>query len=119
LDLARSSLPLEDLSSGPADELGIGPGYAADSALEFILQELGRFPGHGGDLLLIGLRSRVTRVRRMAVNALRAWTTDNWTTGDWTTSARAVLAEAARAEPNADLRTWMTEVLGAEGVARE
>jgi hypothetical protein len=47
-------------------------GWAA-GALDFILQDLRRFPGKGRPLIRAGLQSPVVRNRNMTVRALAAW----------------------------------------------
>lgn len=73
LDLAVKHLPLEKIATGPAKELGLGPGYDAHSDLGYVLQELHRFPGQGWSLIQVGLKSPVTRNRYQALRALAAW----------------------------------------------
>ena len=70
LDLARQKIDLESIATGPAESLGMGPAYTQHSHLDFILQELGRFPGKGWDLIRTALRSPVIRNRNMALRAL-------------------------------------------------
>jgi hypothetical protein len=71
--LAEERLPLEQIATGPADELGLGPKFEHHSALDFVLQDLSRFPGKGWPLVRAALRSPVVRNRNMAVRALAAW----------------------------------------------
>jgi hypothetical protein len=44
LSFAEQAIPLAQIASGPADALGLGEKYAAHSALDWILQDLKRFP---------------------------------------------------------------------------
>lgn len=110
IELATRTLPLDALGTGPGTLHGLGPEFAAQNALGFILQDLGRFPGHGWPLVETGLRSPVIRVRNMAVNAL-----GHWPLPSWPPQARSALAEAARAEPNERTRERMNEVLAQFG----
>src|SRR3990167_1750987 len=71
LALARIQLNLVSVGSGPSMDLGLGPGFDDDQALDFVLQDLKRFPGKGWDLIKVGLRGRARRNRNMAINALR------------------------------------------------
>ncbi|HBV40625.1 MAG TPA: hypothetical protein DEF05_13330 [Erwinia sp.] len=71
--LAEKELDLAAIASGPQKSLGLGPQYRQHSALDFILQDLHRFPGQGWRLIRTGLKSPVTRNRHMALNALEAW----------------------------------------------
>jgi len=102
--LARQQLPLDQIASGPADELGTGPEWRAHSALDWTLQALREHPGLGGDLLLVGLASPVTRNRNMALRALKEWAADTWPEG-----AREAIANLARNDPNDKAREFARE----------
>ena len=106
---AERSLPLGAIASGPADELGFGPEFRAHNALDFIVQDLGRFPGRGWTLLATALRSPVVRNRNMALRAL-----DQWGQEHWPPDANAALHRAAAQEPDADVRERMLRLLRGE-----
>ena len=99
IDFASSVLPLEKIAAGPADHLGLGPGYEAHGALDWLLQDLKRFPGRGWQLIKTGLRSQVVRNRNMALQAFLSWPRDRWPA-----EALGLLQQAAQTEPNEDLR---------------
>jgi hypothetical protein len=106
--LAEERLPLHEIASGPAEELGLGPGFRIHSALDFVLQGLRRFPGRGWPLIRAGLQSPVVRNRNMALHALAAWPQDQWPD-----EARLLLKRALRDEPNASTAESMRKVLAA------
>jgi hypothetical protein len=108
LAFAAEALPLDEIASGPADSLGLGEKYAAHSALDWILQDLKRFPGHGWKLIEIGLQSPVTRNRNMALNALLEWPRPSWPE-----QAPSLLARLSAIEPNQKLRERLQPILGA------
>lgn len=99
--LAAAVLPLDDIATGPADALGLGPDYRYDHVMETVIPVLTRRPGTGAELVRAALASRVTRVRRAALRVLRQWP---GTYRDW-------VAAAASAEPNAKLRADMDAYL--------
>jgi hypothetical protein len=103
---ARTLLPLDHISTGPADELGMGPEWRPHQALDWTLQELRNHVGVGDDLVLVGLRSSVTRNRNMALHALQAWPAPAWPDG-----ARELAERLARADPNARTRDLAAEVV--------
>lgn len=107
--LARTRLPLAEIVSGPRDALGLGPKFAAHRALEWSLQALRDHPGIGGDLLIIGLQSPVTRGRNMALQALR-----HWPDGYWPPEARGFVEAAAATDPDEETRTFAGQVLRGE-----
>jgi hypothetical protein len=106
MELAAATLPLEEIASGPADELGLGREFAPHGALVMIVQELGRFPGHGWELLRTALRSPVVNNRNMALDALEAWGADNWPP-----EAVPVLEASLKAEPVDELRSRIRSLL--------
>lgn len=73
LEFAEDVLPLPEIETGPADEIGLGPGFRAHQAIDWVLQDLRRFPAKGWRLIRAGLRSPVVRNRNMAINALSTW----------------------------------------------
>lgn len=107
---ATTSLDLDKLSTGPAEEMGLGPGYSEHNALGMILQDLGRFPGFGWVLVDTGLRSPVIRNRNMAIKTLQAWPP-----GQWPPQARAVVLTARDLEPDTDVKQRLNDLLGAPG----
>ena len=109
VQLAEQRLPLGDIASGPARELGMGPAFQAHGALDFVLQDVRRFPGKGWRLIQAGLRSPVTRNRNMAVRALGAWDR-----AAWPAEAEHLLRRAMKAEPEGDTRENMRKVLDGE-----
>ncbi|KJZ17197.1 hypothetical protein TW80_17310 [Loktanella sp. S4079] len=106
LALAAQKIPLDEIATGPENDLGLGIEYAAHSALDFILQDLGNFPGKGWDFVKVGLRSPVIRNRNMAVRALSAWGKDNWPY-----EANEHLKKAISDEPEADVQNRSENVL--------
>lgn len=111
IELATHALSPSALATGPSDLLGTGPEYASHNALAIVLQDLGRFPGHGWNLVAAGLRNPVTRVRNMAVKTLRARPASQWPP-----EAAQALHDAARAEPAERTRQAMTDALTHAGL---
>jgi hypothetical protein len=108
--LAERHLQLENIATGPADEMGMGPGWEPHGCLDFILQELVRFPGKGVRLVKAGLHSPVTRNRTMALRALSEWGEANWPD-----SIAPMLQQAMEREPVDGVRERMRKVLAGEG----
>lgn len=106
LELAREQLNLALVGSGPSRALGIGPGYRDDGAVDFIVQDLRRFPGHGADFIDVGLRGRSIRLRHMAINALRDWGRERWPEG-----LESLVKAAMLREPEQDVRDRMKLLL--------
>jgi hypothetical protein len=106
LALAKEHVPLNEIATGPATEMGLGPEYEAHRCLDYILQELGRFPGHGDVFVETALRSPVIRNRNMALRVLSEWGAGNWPTG-----MKAAIERAIQVEPDEDVRERMKRVL--------
>lgn len=109
IEFAKANLDLAGIATGAADELGLGRGFEQHSCLDFILQELHRFPGKGGALIEAGLRSPIVRNRNKAVAALAAWPRAEWPGG-----LGEELVRAAGCEPNEDVRERMKKALRGE-----
>lgn len=109
VQFAEETLPLKEIASGPSDSLGLGPEFQHHSALDFVLQDLRRFPGKGWPLIRAGLQSPVVRNRNMAVQALAAW---NRTA--WPVEGEALLKGAIAAEPKDETRAIMIKALAGE-----
>jgi hypothetical protein len=109
LSFATGVLPLDEIATGPADSMGLGERYAAHSALDWILQDLKRFPGHRWQFIRIGLQSPVTRNRNMALNALLEWPRRSWPE-----QAPSLLVSLREAEPNKKFRERLQSVLASE-----
>jgi hypothetical protein len=106
IDLAESVLSIAEIASGPADEVGLGPSFAAHSALGHVLSGLARFPGRGWRLVDAALRSPVVRNRNLALKTLAAWGRDRWPA-----SAADALARALDEEPRDDVRERIRRVI--------
>lgn len=106
LALAREQLDLGRVGSGPTRSLGLGQDYEDDSAVDFIVQDLRRFPGHGADFIAVGLRGRSVRLRNLTIKALSDWGRESWPPG---TEAR--LRIAIEQEPVDDVRERLGSLL--------
>ncbi|MDQ1196742.1 hypothetical protein [Agrobacterium sp. SORGH_AS 787] len=106
LELGLKRIPLDEIATGPRNELGLGPEYSAHTSLDFILQELGKFPGKGWAFIAAGLQSPVVRNRNMSVRAL-----SRWNRKVWPEEALAALNRLKQFEVNDDVRTRIEDVL--------
>lgn len=78
LVFAESTLPLAEIATGAAEELGLGPKFQLHDTVGWLLQALERFPGHRWLLIAAGLQSPVVRNRNMALRAFKKWSRDLW-----------------------------------------
>jgi hypothetical protein len=109
VEFAEANLDLAAIATGAADELGLGRGFEPHSCLDYVLQDLRRFPGKGAILIETGLRSPVVRNRNMALNSLAAWSRE-----DWSSKLKDALEQAVRSELKEDVRERMQKVLRGE-----
>jgi hypothetical protein len=108
--LAEQLLPLDRIATGPGKEMGLGKEWQAHGDLDSILQELGRFPGLGWNLIGAGLNSPVVRNRYMALRAL-----SEWEKARWPAEAGAALSAARAREPDEKVRARMDRLLPPPG----
>jgi hypothetical protein len=113
LALASARIPLDAIATGPGDEIGLGPRWKHHGHLDFVLQELGRFPGKGWTLIRAGIRSPVVRNRHMALRALSAWGRARWPA-----DARPLLEQAAKDDPDENVRAELGALLRGEPLER-
>ena len=114
LALAESVLPLDQIATGPGSELGLGPAFRHHSALDSIVRGLGRFPGKGWTFVRAALQSPVIRNRNMAVKALA-----EWRRASWPAEAHDRAAEAAKREPDAEVKVRLERLLRGEPIGTD
>lgn len=112
LDLADKNIPLEEIATGASDALGFGPDFVHHSALGFIVQDLGRFPGKGWRFIKAGLQSPTIRNRNMALRALSSWSQDDWPAG-----AIDLLVTLGKSEPDAAVKARFAALLAGEPIS--
>lgn len=112
IQYAEETISLEKIATGPANELGLGFAFEDHQKLDWLLQELRRFPKKGLPLIKTGLRSPVVRNRNMAVRALAEIPVD-----ERSDDLNRALADACSAEPNDDTKEIMRAVMNGQKVA--
>lgn len=109
VEYAEKTLPLETIATGPSDALGLGPEFADHQKLDWLLQDLRRFPGKGLRLVHAGLNSPVVRNRNMAVRAIAEIPLE-----ERTEKIKKSLADACLIEPNEETRKIMESTIRGE-----
>ena len=107
--LANEKIVLEDIATGPAEEMGLGLEFAWHQNLDFVLQDLREFPGKGPELVEAALQSPVIRTRNLALRVLSGWGEAHWPAG-----MRNRLNEALPVEPYAETKELIEKVLMGE-----
>ena len=111
VDLAVSLWDLSEISRGPAlDHFGGQSGPLA--SVDFILQELPRFPGVGASLIGPSLRSPVIRHRLIALRALSRWQ-------EKPSDLMQLVSDLARDDPHEDVRESAGLVLAGRTIRPE
>ncbi|MFB6365299.1 limonene hydroxylase [Paenibacillus elgii] len=103
---AEAHLPLDEIASGPQDEIGYGEQYKPHQCLQSMLQALDVFEGHGTKLIAAGLVSPATMNRNMALRCLEAWPLPVW--GEEVATA---LQELIASEPNEQVKERIAKLL--------
>ena len=111
--LAEAQLDLEKVATGPGLTLGLGLEFQDDQAMDFVVQELYRFPGVGWPLIGVALSARGIRLRNIAIRSLRGWGRENWPE-----EAPRLLREALAREPDERVRSALAELLADRPVVR-
>ena len=114
ISFATEKMPLDEIATGPGEEMGLGPDFQIHSCLDFILQELGKYPGKGEILISSGLSSPVIRNRNMALRALSAWRVE-----DRSEQLNRSLQEALKIEPVEDVKTSIQKVIDGESLQED
>lgn len=109
LELASNKIPLDQIATGPARQMGLGPAFAHHSHLDFVLQELARFPRQGWPFIKAGMKSPVIRNRNMAIRALGAWPR-----AEWPTEAEGYARGCAANEPDEKVRAWFEKLIAGQ-----
>lgn len=109
LEFASETIDLAAIATGASDKLGLGREFEQHSCLDFVVQDLRRFPGRGRSLIEAGLQSPVVRNRNMAITALECWPR-----AQWPPELEAALKQAMGCEPNERVRAYMQKVLQGE-----
>ncbi|MEM0997850.1 MAG: hypothetical protein AAGN35_12240 [Bacteroidota bacterium] len=104
--LAESLLPLQEIASGPAEENGLGEEFMPHQCLDFIVQDIGHYPGRGIRLIYSALRSPVIRNRHLAIRALATWGEHQWPEG-----MRTQLEAVRKEEPFTETQELLDKVL--------
>lgn len=107
IELFSQQLPLAEMATGPADQLGLGQQWSTYHQLNSILQYLGASPGLGEALLLCALNTPITNCRHMALNVLTQWQENGHRLSQ---PLKNTLQQLATQEPNADLQNRLQDM---------
>lgn len=111
LVLAERLLDVASIGTGPTDALILPPSeYPVHSCVEYVLQELPRFPGKGWSVIRPALRSPVVRQRLAALRSLSAWAEEDLPAG-----SAAAVTELLK-DPVDDVRRAAAAVLAGEPI---
>ena len=110
VELAYELLPIDQIATGPANSLGLGPEWGPHSALDWTLQALRDYEAIGSGLVLAGIQSPMVRNRNMSLNILKTWSIAAWPAG-----ARELVEGLVHADPNEKTRELAADVLSSRG----
>ncbi len=106
IDLAMTKIDLESISTGAEDNMGLGKKYELHCCLDFIIQDLDKYPNKGETLVLTALKSPVVRNRNMAIKTLDAWGKENIND-----KIKKSIIAAEKVEPNEDIKKNLNKLL--------
>ena len=106
---AEKTLPLAEIGSGPADEMGLCPAFLPHRCLGMLLQEMRRPGVFSQKLVMAGLRSPVVNNRNMAITAL-----EHHPVQRWGQEVMQVVRQALAEEPRDDVRERLCGLVGQE-----
>ena len=109
LEFAKRAIDLNAIATGASNEMGLGKKFEQHTCLNYVLQDLHRFPGRAPELVVAGLKSPVIRSRNCATNVLA-----NWPKDAWSSELASCLYEAANSEPDQQVKERMKKVLNGE-----
>lgn len=78
ISFAEANLPLAEIGSGPALELGLGDDWDVRGCLDFVLQEMERRGPYSEPIMAAALRSPVIRHRLQACQIMAAMEPQGW-----------------------------------------
>ena len=109
----RQVLPLEDMAEGMGDYFFADKLKQEYQCLEFVLQELAKYPLRGVRLVKTGLNSRVIRDRNMAICVLSGWSeSEGRPLADLSPELYAEGARIYQVEVNEKTKEAMKKLLG-------
>ncbi|MHB8629231.1 MAG: hypothetical protein ACYDBJ_21700 [Aggregatilineales bacterium] len=114
VQLAIDKLSLDQISTGAARELGLGPKYEAHRSLAQVVVGLGQYPGVGWPLIVASLKSPVIHTRNMALRTLRQWPKEVWTPEMY-----RALNDAKKVEPHIEVGWHIQEALDSIGTRED
>lgn len=106
LEYAIKTIPLEEISTGADELMGLGEDYNLHIIVDFLVQSLDKFEGKGEAIILAALKSPVIRNRNMAIRVL-----DNWSIVYITQELKDAMKDAEKTEPNEDVKEGMRKLL--------
>ena len=110
IDIFRERLPLEEMKQQPSDELCLGEKFKNELDLVFLVQELGKYPCEGTDLVEASLQCAPPQNRNMALRVLKTWT-ENKPLRELLPETHKLLGELRKTEPNSSACEMMDELL--------
>lgn len=111
VDKAMDLIPIEEISTGPKDSVGVGPDWEKHQSLDYVITFLENHPKIGEEIILAGLKSPVIRNRNMTLRTLQAWTAHNWSE-----KIKTELNNLKEIEPTEDTKADLIKLLNGEKI---
>lgn len=110
LNLFEEKLPLDQIATGSADELGLGEKYKYHRINDFLVRNLGNLPGKGKKFIIAALQSPAVNNRNGALAVLNSWM-ESKTLAEICPEAFDLIMNIKEMEVNPDVKKKMEEIV--------
>lgn len=112
IELFRRELPLSEMKTQPTKSLGLGQSFWRQRTLEFLLQELRRYPLEGQDFVETAMQSAPIRTRNMGLSVLEMWVAaKSIPLSKLVPKIETLLCELRKIEPEEDVKKRMDRLI--------
>ena len=112
LEVFRQRLSLSELKVQPGTSMGLGMEFWRQRAVEFVLQELRKYPLEGQDFVETALQCEPIRTRNLAIGTLNVWVShEGKPLAELLPEFQVLLTKLREIEPDEKIREHMDELL--------
>lgn len=119
LELFRQKLTLSELKAKPGTTMGLGKESWKQRTIQFVLQELRRYPLEGQDFVEVALQTEPVRTRNLAIGTLNRWVEkEGKPLSELLPEFQALLTELREIEPDEKVKEYMDELISGKIIYR-
>lgn len=117
LDVFRRGLALSELKAMPGTTMGLGKEPWKQRTIQFVLQELRRYPLEGQDFVEAALQSEPIITRNLAIGTLKSWVKkEGKPLAEILPECQALLTRLSEIEPDEKIKKNMDELISEKRV---